>query len=265
MPAADQDLQDLTLLREAALAAGEIAMRWFRAPVDSWDKSDGAGPVSEADLAVNDMLKERLLAARPDYGWFSEETTDSEDRLGRRRIFIVDPIDGTRAFLKGDDGFCTAVAVVEDGEVRASAVHMPARDETYLAARGDGATLNNAPIRHSGRQELEGAEMLMWPNQLKSPRWGGRAPKVNLHFHTALIHRICLIGAGRFDGLVTLRDAHEWDVAAGALIAEEAGAHIATSNGDRPVFNSAVGKLPGLVAGAPEVAREVLSRLSHAD
>ena len=264
MPAPDLDRRDLDLLHGAALQAGEIAMRWFRQPVESWDKQGGQGPVSEADLAVNDMLKAELLAARPDYGWFSEETADTRARLDHERVFIVDPIDGTRAFLAGDSGFCHALAVVAGGEVRAAAVHLPARGETYLALRGGGAVMNGAAISPSRRTEAQGARALITKSQLKSDRWRGRAPGLIPHFRGALIHRLCLIAGGRFDVMLTLRDAYEWDVAAGALIASEAGAQVADSHAALPVFNSASGIIPGIVAGPPPIVGEILRRLGAA-
>ena len=179
-----QDARDLELIRDAAIAAGEIAMRWFQAPVDSWAKPEGAGPVSEADLAVNDMLQAELTAARPDYGWFSEETADDLSRRTRERVFIVDPIDGTRAFLAGETGFCHAIALIDQGAPRAAAVHLPARDETYVALLGSGATLNGAPITVSSTTELDGSNLLVSRSQLKSPRWGGRPPEAQFHFQT---------------------------------------------------------------------------------
>ncbi len=123
MPEAD----DLALLTEAALAAGRIAMRFWRQAPKSWDKGGEHGPVSEADLAVNAALKDRLLTARASYGWLSEETPDTADRLARDRVFVLDPIDGTRAFLAGEDGFSISLAVVQAGRPVAGVVHLRPR------------------------------------------------------------------------------------------------------------------------------------------
>ena len=106
---------DLALLRDAAKAAGEIATKHFRKDPEAWDKGAGQGPVTEADIEVDTMLREELTAARPDYGWLSEETADNATRLDRERVFVVDPIDGTRAFMDGKTGFSHALAVVEQG------------------------------------------------------------------------------------------------------------------------------------------------------
>ena len=214
---------DLALIAEAAQEAGEIALRFFRRDVAQWEKG-GDGPVSEADLAVNTHLTGRFHQSRPDYGVLSEESEDDGHRLGRDRVFIVDPIDGTREFLKGETGFAVAIAVLDRGTLSAAVVHLPARGETYAAARGQGATLNGTPITPSGRDALPGATALGASNAYQEQHWPGGLPPLQRTFRHALAWRLCLIAAGAYDLMATMRDAYEWDVAAGALIAEEAGA-----------------------------------------
>ena len=138
---------DLAILTDAAREAGKIASGYFGGRYTSEDKPDGAGPVTEADLAVNVMLSETLRAERPDYGWLSEESEDSAVRLGRERVFIVDPLDGTRSFIAGETTWAHSLAVAEEGQVMAAVIYLPMRDRLYAAARGRGATLNGAPIR----------------------------------------------------------------------------------------------------------------------
>ena len=125
--------------------AGRIAMRFFRQRPEVWMKA-GSSPVSEADYAVDRFLRETLLAARPHYGWLSEETADSGSRLSARRTFVVDPIDGTRGFLEGRDIWCVSAAVVENGRPLAGVLEVPARQETYTALPGRGAFKNGARI-----------------------------------------------------------------------------------------------------------------------
>ncbi|MEM7507179.1 MAG: 3'(2'),5'-bisphosphate nucleotidase CysQ [Pseudomonadota bacterium] len=253
---------DRDLLVEAVERAGEIAMRFFRAEVANWEKPDNAGPVSDADMAVDRELHRVLCAARPDYGWLSEESDDDLARLHRDRVFIVDPIDGTRAFLKGETGFAVAAAVVERGEVIASAVHLPARGETYAAALGAGATLNGEQISTSERRELAGATALGASASYKDAHWAKPLPQLDRVFRHALEWRLCLVAAGAFDLMVTMRDAYEWDVAAGALIASEAGAVITDRDGQRLCFNTSGAKLPGvIVAPGPLHAALVALRL----
>ena len=142
---------DLGLLCDAARAAGEIAMGfWKTGRAQAWEKPGDAGPLTEADLAVDRMLKSELISARPDYGWLSEESEDSAARLAHERVFIVDPIDGTRAFITGQEGFAHSLAVAEGGKITAAVVYLPARDQLYAAEPATpGATLNGAPIRPS--------------------------------------------------------------------------------------------------------------------
>ncbi|MAL55721.1 MAG: 3'(2'),5'-bisphosphate nucleotidase CysQ, partial [Brevundimonas sp.] len=128
---------DLDLIRQAAIDAGALAVAEREAGLKIESKAGGS-PVTSGDLAVDAMLKDRLLAARPDYGWLSEETADSPDRLSRRRIFVVDPVDGTVAYMKRQPWWCTPIAVVEDGQVVAAVIHAPEVQETYAAVRNGG-------------------------------------------------------------------------------------------------------------------------------
>jgi myo-inositol-1(or 4)-monophosphatase len=136
---------DLELLRSTAVGAGIIASGYFRRNLKTWTK-ENASPVSEADIVVDRFLNSSLLAARPDYGWLSEESVDDPDRLNHDRIFVVDPIDGTRGFIRGEDSWTVSLAVVEDGLPSAGVIYAPARDEMYEASRGGGARLNAAAL-----------------------------------------------------------------------------------------------------------------------
>jgi len=254
---------DLALLAGAAEAAGEIALGHFRGDVETWEKP-GEGPVTEADLAIDRMLRAELGAARPDYGWLSEESEGQHDRDRRERVFIVDPIDGTRAFIAGQEGWGPALAVAERGRVVAAVMHLPARGETFAAVLGQGATLNGAPIRASGRAMLDGATALAASAQLKDALWPGGAPPVKRHFRPSLAWRMCLVGQGRFDMMVTLRPAYEWDIAAGSLIAAEAGAVVTDGDGAALEFNRHPARAPGVIA-APEALHRALMARRRAD
>ncbi|MCV6591882.1 MAG: 3'(2'),5'-bisphosphate nucleotidase CysQ [Silicimonas sp.] len=253
--------RDTALLEEAAREAGEIATGFWREDPQVWDKG-GDDPVSEADFAVDTHLKERLLAARPEYGWVSEETEDDPVRLEAERVFIVDPIDGTRSFVKGDKTWAHSLAVAEKGRVIAACVFLPVREKMYLGTRGAGATLNGAAIRASGRDALEGASVLSPKVSFKPEFWTGDPPQVTRHFRPSLAYRLALVAEGRFDAMLTLRPAWEWDIAAGALIAEEAGARVADRHGGALRFNSPARQTAGVVTGAVPVAEAILSQLS---
>ncbi|MGY3406714.1 fructose-1,6-bisphosphatase/inositol monophosphatase family enzyme [Bradyrhizobium sp. GM5.1] len=145
--------RDAALLQETVREAGALAQSMFRTELKKWTKG-ASSPVSEADIAVNDLLEARLRAATPDYGWLSEESADDEVRLSRRMTWIVDPIDGTRNYLNGHDEWCVSVALVEDASPVLAAVFAPTSEEFFFAARGQGTTLNEVPVRATSGSEL---------------------------------------------------------------------------------------------------------------
>jgi myo-inositol-1(or 4)-monophosphatase len=241
---------DLSLLIRAAREAGEIAKVFFGADPEVWHKPDEAGPVTEADLAVNTMLEQMLLAARPDYGWLSEESADDEIRLDRKNVFVVDPIDGTRAFIEGSRDWSHSLAVVTDGVVTAAAVYLPMRDQMYAAQLGGGATLNDVPICVSITRDLDTSTVLSNKWNFRPEYWAeGKIPTAERHFRSSLAFRLCLVAEGRFDTMLTLRPTWEWDVAAGALIVTEAGGTVRTQDNLPPVFNNPHPQLRGFLAG----------------
>ena len=253
---------DLALLKDAVEAAGKIALRHFGKDPETWDKGDGQGPVTEADLAIDAMLKAELLAARPDYGWLSEESEADATRLERDRVFIVDPIDGTRAFIDGARSFSHVVAVAEAGRIVAGAIHLPALEKTYLAVSGEGATLNGDPIRVSDRGALEGASVLSAKTNFRPEHWSGQPPDMDRTFRSSLAYRMALVANGRFDAMLTFRDAWEWDVAAGVLMIEAAGGVATGGRGEALRFNNPHPQVPGILAAGRQVHAGLLARRS---
>lgn len=255
---------ELSLLVDAAHKAGEIARRHFGNGPESWDKGGSQGPVSIADIEVNDMLRTRLCAARPGYGWLSEETPDDAARQTPARTFIIDPIDGTRAFLAGEHSFAHSLALAEDGEIIAAVVHLPMRNETYTASRGGGAFLNGAPIGVSAAPLSPSARILTSRASLNAEHWADGAPAFARHFRPSLAWRMCLVAAGHFDAMITLRPTWEWDVAAGALIVAEAGGAAITRRLAPPRFNNPDPRLNGLLAGPKPLVAALGSALKPA-
>ncbi|GIT92680.1 3'(2'),5'-bisphosphate nucleotidase CysQ [Jannaschia pagri] len=253
---------DLSLLTEAARAAGEIARHHFKRDPQVWDKADNQGPVTAADLEIDRMLRQRLGDARPGYGWLSEETPDAPDRLTRERVFVVDPIDGTRAFIKGEDTFSHSLAIVENGRPVAGAVYLPIKDRLYAAALGQGATRDGAPITPSGRTILDGAEVLGTKPNFQDQHWTGGRPPVTQRFVSSLAFRLALAAEGRFDAMITLRNAWEWDIAAGALLVQEAGGLAQTRRGAALRFNNVHPQVDGVVAGTRAVQGALIARLA---
>lgn len=252
---------DLSLLIDAARAAGEVALTFSGKTAQSWDKPDGAGPVTEADLAVNEVLADVLRGGRPDYGWLSEENEDTGERLSRDRVFIVDPIDGTRSFMEGSGTWAHALAVVEKGEVTAAVIHLPKRDLLFSAAKGQGAFLNGDAVQAADRAGIEGADVLSIRSNFKPEHWRGAVPKVNTEHRPSLAYRMALVAQGRFDAMLTLRPSWEWDVAAGDLILREAGAVTSDRAGGPLRFNNATPKVNGVVAANPQVHAGIVEGL----
>ncbi|WP_444463654.1 3'(2'),5'-bisphosphate nucleotidase CysQ [Rhodobacter capsulatus] len=260
MPGADA-ATDLELLIKAAEAAGELALQYWKHAPKHWDKDGDAGPVSEADLAVNDLLAHILRKARPDYGWLSEESQDDAARLSCRRLFVVDPIDGTRAFLSNEPGFAHAIAVVEEGEVLAGVVHLPVFEETYAAIRGGPALLNGQPIRSADPASIQGSSLLASKVCDVATNWIDEKPDYRRFFRPSLAWRLCLVAEGRFDASLTVRPTWEWDVAAASLIATCAGAIVTDRAGASIRFNTPSAQIEGLLVGAPGLHAQYLSRL----
>lgn len=241
---------DLDLIRAAALAAGELALAEREAGLKIWSKTGGS-PVTSADLAVDLALRDALLTARPDYGWLSEETADSEDRLSRRRIFVVDPIDGTVAYMKGKPWWCIPIAVVEDGRPVAAVIHAPALGETFEATLGGGATLNGKPVSAADTDDLDDASVLADARLMEGPQWDEPWPEMRFEKRNAIAYRMALVAAGAFDAAIALTPKWDWDVCAGALIANEAGAKVSDHHGHEWRFNQPDPRQNSLICSAP--------------
>ena len=253
---------DLALLTNAARDAGAIALRYWRKSPEVWEKAAGAGPVTAADLAVNDMLQARLQAARPDYGWLSEETPDATDRLQAKRVFIIDPIDGTRAFIDGTPDFAHSLAVAEHGQITAAVVYLPAKNRLYSASNDTISTLNGTPINCASCGSVRDATLLTARPNLAPEHWqNDTPPPVRRMFRSSLAWRMCLVAEGAFDGMLTLRPTWEWDVAAGTLIARQAGAMVSDRRGRAPLFNSPDARLDVCIAAPPGLQCDLLTQL----
>lgn len=261
MPESDAT-QDLQLLIAAARTAGAIAQKHFRRDPEIWRKGDDS-PVTEADIAIDRVLRTDLLAARPSYGWLSEETEDDAERLGADRVFIVDPIDGTRAFIDGQDSYAHALAVAERGRVIAGVVFLPEKDKLYAAAKGAGATLNGATISAARTRSESDASILATRSMMAPEHWPGGVPPVKRVYRPSLAYRLALVAEGHFDGMATFRPTWEWDIAAGAILAEEAGATMTDGKGHALVFNSNPPRVDGVLIAPPKLHAKLLTRRGH--
>ena len=253
---------ELDLLKTAALEAGDIARKYWRDDPQVWDKG-GDDPVSEADFAVDTYLRTALLAARPDYGWVSEETEDDPARTDKPRTFVVDPIDGTRAFVAGEKTWAHSLAVVENGQPVAACVYLPVREKLYLATKGGGATLNGDPIKATRYAFSRDTTLLTPKVTLKPDFWKSTPPDFQRHFRPSLAYRLGLVAEGRFDGMLTLRPSWEWDIAAGALLVTEAGGLATDRRGDALTFNTPSRQSSGVVAAGIGVHPALIDKLAR--
>ena len=253
----------LRALAELAEEAGRRATRLRNAGLTTDYKPGDRSPVTNADLAVDAFLKAELTALEPDAGWLSEETVDDPARLSRRRLFLVDPIDGTRAFIKGAPWWSVSIAIVEDGRPVLGVVHAPQLGETYTAIAGGGAFLGKAAIAPSAAADLEDCEIIGDAHAIAGAQWPTPWPSMRFQSRNSIAYRLCLVASGVFDVALTLTPKNDWDLAAGDLIAKEAGAFVGDHRGQDFVYNREKPMQKSLVCAAPGLAPLILARVAH--
>ena len=244
-------IADLALLKSAALAAGRLAMRYFGQDHENWTKAGGS-PVTEADLAVDSMLRETLMAARPGYGWLSEETDDDPAMRVQKRIFVVDPIDGTRGFMAGDKRWSISLAIIENARPITAVLHAPALDLTFWAAAGQGAwrvdeSGGEEKLAISSRTMLSGSHIAGPKNWLRSRAFSALSVQV-ADYVPSLALRFALVADGSFDAAFARPNAHDWDLAACDLLVHEAGGILSAIDGKPPQYNRSGFRHGALVA-----------------
>ncbi|MEJ7935886.1 3'(2'),5'-bisphosphate nucleotidase CysQ [Sphingobium sp. AN558] len=249
---------DLDGVIAAVTEAGSHALKLWaggETRVRQWEKEPGH-PVCEADLEVDAMLRDRLQALDPSAGWLSEETADTVHRLGLSRVWVVDPIDGTRDYLRGRPGWSVSVALVEDGAVRLGILVAPARGEVWIAQAGYGATRNGIALRAGSMASLSGARVPA--DQLpRSDRDLVTVAKPN-----SIALRMAMVAADEADLVATVRWGNEWDVAAAALIVQEAGGTVTDALGAPLAFNRPDPTAFGLLCTAPDIHGAAVARLA---
>lgn len=227
--------RDVALLKDTVREAGALALSMFRTDLKKWTKG-ASSPVSEADIAVNDLLEEKLRSATPDYGWLSEESADDEMRLAKPLVWIVDPIDGTRGYIAGHDDWCVSVALVEEATPVLAAVFAPALDQFFFAARGQGTVLNDRPVRATTGMALDFSRMA-GPRPLVE-RLNPSPGEISLHPRIgSLALRLCRVAEGALDAAFAGGQSHDWDLAAADLIVHEADGSMTALTGDPILYN----------------------------
>lgn len=255
--------RDGALLIEAVRAAGELALSFFRTELRQWTKGVSS-PVSEADIAVDALLRDKLMAPRSGYGWLSEESPDHPERLALARVWVVDPIDGTRAFLAGRDDWTISAALVEAGRPVLAALYAPATGELFSAVENAGARLNDAPISATGGAELRRARVAGPQKMLERPNVAELAmtamPKIG-----SLALRLARVAEGRLDVALAGGNSHDWDLAAADLLVHEAGGRMTTLAGEGLVYNRPQTVHQGLVAAGGDRHARLVGHFRRTD
>lgn len=235
VPPADHLTRDAALLADTVREAGALGLKLFRTELRMWTKGESS-PVSEADIAVNDLIESRLRTATPDYGWLSEESADDESRLGKKLTWIIDPIDGTRGYLAGREDWCVSVALVDGAAPVLAAVFAPATDEFFFAARGRGTTCNGAPIRATAGTGTDFAR-IAGPKPLVQ-RLAAPGEDITLYPRIgSLALRLCWVANGKLDAAFAGGQSRDWDLAAADLIVHEANGRMTELSGDPILYN----------------------------
>lgn len=254
--------EDHALLLSAIAQAGAIARRFYQADFDRWDKGKN-DPVTEADVAIDTMLRTELMAARPAYGWLSEETEDNPDRLGCDIVWIVDPIDGTRAFIKGLPHFVVSIALSWKGQPVSAAIYNPITDDLYEAQKGQGALLNGIAIQVSECQEIENCRMLGDAALFASQKWQYPWPEMQIESRNSIALRMGMVASGAWDACLTLAHKADWDIAASDLIVSESGGQATNHRGETFTYNLQNPKHHAVVTAGPALHTKLIDRVSH--
>jgi len=258
---------DLTLLETTVREAGNIARSFFGGEYKKWDKSKG-NPVTEADIAVDKFLRESFGAARPSYGWLSEETEDNTARLSKAMTFVVDPIDGTIACMKGRPHFTISAAIVGDGQSRAGVVFNPITDEMFAAREGEGATLNGSAIHVSEQATVEGCRMVADKAMFGHPAWNNPPNRpwpedMHIENRNSIAYRLALVACGQWDAMMALSAKRDWDLAAGDLILREAGGIVTSHTGAALRYNGPETVQTSILGANPVLHARLLERVGH--
>ena len=241
---------DLSIAKTAAIEAGGIILNYYKADYEIKDKGYH-NPVTTADNAADTRLKEILMVARPNYGWLSEETVDSPERLTKDRVWIVDPLDGTKEFIEGVPHFVVSVALVENGNPIVGVLYNPVTAETITAAKGEGAELNGEKIQCATKDNVGNMVILNSRSETRRGLWAPYDGTFGeLRAIGSVAYKLGLTAAGQADIFASLRPKNEWDICAGNCIINEAGGKLIDLKGNRVIFNREKTLIePGLIAG----------------
>ena len=257
MKSTDSYAEILSRIQSALRAAQTVFSRFTPGAIEAEYKA-GHDPVTEADRALDTVLRKELL--REGEGWLSEESADNLSRLGKSRVWVVDPLDGTREFVQGIPEFCVSIGFVEDGKPVAGGICNPATNETFLGSLDSGVTYNGQPVHPSRRDRLEGALILASRSEVKRGEWKQfENAAFRIQPMGSVAYKLALVSAGLADATFTLTPKNEWDVTAGAALVASAGGYVATLDDSALFCNNKSPLLRGLIASGPSLRDEILA------
>ena len=245
--------EELTVAERAAREAGAIIIGLFKGKYDVQEKSKN-NPVTSADLEANRTIQRIVREKFPGDGWLSEEDVDGSHRLHCSRVWVIDPIDGTKEFIEGVPQFAVSIGFVVDGRPKVAVVYNPAKERFYRAAAGQGASLNGQAIHVTARQEIRGAKLLVSRSEPKR-KFQVFVDLCEVKPVGSIAYRLAKVAGGDGDGTLTFRSIHEWDICAGVLMVEEAGGTVVDGSGKPLTFNREEIRHRGVIAANEPLAR----------
>ncbi len=253
--------KELAVAVDAARAAGAIVQAWYEGDFTVRQKATDS-PVTEADVEANQCIRAIISRNFPDDGWLSEETRDSAERLSKARVWVVDPLDGTKEFIRHIPEFCVCVALVDDGVPVVGVSYNPARDELFAANRGSGTRLNDTPVHVSEVRDLTAGRFLASRSENARGEWDAFKAILHVELTGSVAYKLALIAAGKGDATFSLTPKNEWDICAGTALITEAGGRITDRYGQPLRFNQRRETLlPGIIASNPTLYASIVDLL----
>ncbi|MBF0124843.1 MAG: 3'(2'),5'-bisphosphate nucleotidase CysQ [Magnetococcales bacterium] len=258
----------IDLVTATARQTGALIMRYYRPGESpdprSWVGSKGVdNPVTQADMEANALLHQMLMTATPNYGWLSEESPDHPERLEQQRVWVIDPIDGTREFIRGQPQFAISIGLVEQGRPLLGCVYNPAREQLFMAWHQGGSYLNDQLVRVSNRQQLLGASCLSSYSETYRGEWEPFRDELQLTVMGSVAYKLALVASGYYDLTFTLAPKSEWDICAGLLLVKCGGGRVTDQQGNDLLFNRPLPQLTSVLASNGTLHPALLQRLAQ--
>ena len=244
--------RELEVAIEAARAGGAIVRKYYKGDYEVHEKAPD-NPLTIADTEADEAIKAVVLTAFPQDGWLSEETRDSPERLSKERVWIVDPLDGTKEFTQNIPEFCVCVALTVGGQVTVGVSYNPVEDLLFAARRGGGTTLNGQAVSCTPLDQVQDAVVLASRSETKRGEWEDYQALMKVKPTGSVAYKFALISAGQADATFSLTPKNEWDICAGTLLVQEAGGRVTDRYGEELTFNNEKTLLPGLIAAGPRL------------